>query len=142
MKTLRVDYIMPPAKVPDNHQYQSVCVLSHCDHVPLFVTPWTVAHKAPLYMRFSRQEYWSGVPFPPPEDLPDPGIEPTSLASSALAGMFFIISATWEASAIRHVNKRCFQMILTLSLQVFSAETSAEVSGSVEQRLLFQLLPF
>ena len=83
MKMLHVDYIMPPAKVPDNHQYQSLCVLSHCNHVPLFVTPWAVAHKDPLYMRFSRQEYWSGVPFPPPEDLPDPGIEPTSLASSA-----------------------------------------------------------
>ena len=41
-----------------------------------FVTPWTIAHKAPLSMEFSRQEYWSGLPFPPSGDLPDPGIEP------------------------------------------------------------------
>ena len=41
-------------------------------------TPWTVAHQAPLSMEFSRQEYWSGLPFPSPEDLPDPGIEPGS----------------------------------------------------------------
>ena len=49
-------------------------------HVLLFATPWTVAHQAPLSVGFSHQEYWSGLPFPPPEDLPDPGIEPESLA--------------------------------------------------------------
>ena len=47
-------------------------------HVRLFVTPWTVAYQAPLSMGFSRQEYWSGVPFPSLGDLPDPGIEPGS----------------------------------------------------------------
>ena len=46
--------------------------------VQLFVTLWTVAHQFPLSMEFSRQEYWSGLPFPSPGDLPDPGIEPTS----------------------------------------------------------------
>ena len=46
--------------------------------VQLFVTPWTVAHQAPLSMGFSRQEYWSELPFPSPGDLPDPGIEPRS----------------------------------------------------------------
>ena len=45
-------------------------------HVQLFATPWTVAHQAPQSMGFSRQEYWSGLPFPSPEDLPDPGIKP------------------------------------------------------------------
>ena len=54
-----------------------VCVL--ISHVQLFVNPWTVAHKAPLSMEFSRQEYWSGLPFPS-EDLPNPGIEPGSPA--------------------------------------------------------------
>ena len=44
-----------------------------------FVTPWTVAHLAPLPMEFLQQEYWNGLPFPSPEDLPDPGIEPGSL---------------------------------------------------------------
>ena len=65
--------------------------------VQLFVTLWTVAHQAPVSSEFSRQEYWSGLPCPPPGDLPDPGIEHTSLASPALAGGFFTTSATWEA---------------------------------------------
>ena len=56
---------------------------------PLFVTPWTVACQVPLSTGFSRQEYWSGLSFPPPEDLPDPGIELVSPASLALAGRFF-----------------------------------------------------
>ena len=52
-------------------------------HVRLFAIPWTVAHQAPLSMGFSRQEYWSGLPSPSPGDLPDPGIEPRSLALQA-----------------------------------------------------------
>ena len=63
-------------------------------HVQLFAAPWTVAHQAPLSMEFSKQEYWSGLPFPTPGDLPDPGIKPTSFASPALAGRFFTTSAT------------------------------------------------
>ena len=59
--------------------------------VVLLVTPWTVAHQAPLSMRFSRQEYWSGFPFPSPDYLPDPGIKLKSPASPALASGFFII---------------------------------------------------
>ena len=53
-------------------------MLSHFSHVRLFATLWTVARQAPLTMGFSRQEYWSGLPFPSPEDLLDPGIEPGS----------------------------------------------------------------
>ena len=49
-----------------------------------FATPWTVALQAPLSMGFSRQEYWSGLPFPPPGDLPGPGMEPASPMSPAL----------------------------------------------------------
>ena len=56
------------------------CVLSCCSHVWLFVTLWAVASQAPLSMGFSRQEYWSGLPFPPPGDLLDPGIKPKSPA--------------------------------------------------------------
>ena len=59
-------------------------------HAQLFVTPWTVAHQAPLSMEFSRQEYWSGLSFPSPDSLSDPGIEPTFLVYPALAGGFFI----------------------------------------------------
>ena len=65
--------------------------------VQLFVTPKTVAHQAPLSMRFPRPEYWSELPFPLPGDLPNLGIEPVSLTSPALAGEFFTTSATWEA---------------------------------------------
>ena len=60
----------------------------------LFVTLWTVAFQAPLSMRFSRQEYWSGLPCPSPGDLPDPGMELKSLMSPALAGGFFNTSTT------------------------------------------------
>ena len=55
----------------------------------LTVIPWTVAIRAPLAMGFSKQEYWSGLPFPIPGDLPDPGTKPVSLASSELASGFF-----------------------------------------------------
>ena len=64
-------------------------LLSRFSHVQLRVTPWTVALQVPLSMGFSRQEYWSGLPFSSPGDLPDPGIEPTSLPSPVLAGGFF-----------------------------------------------------
>ena len=61
------------------------------------MTPWTVAHQAPLSMGFPRQEYYSGLPFPFPWDHPDPGMEPVSLTSLALAmGWFFTISVTWQ----------------------------------------------
>ena len=63
----------------------------------LFVTPWTLARQTPLSLGFPRQEYWSGLLFPPPGDLPHPAIIPESLESPALAGRFFTTSATWEA---------------------------------------------
>ena len=58
-------------------------------HVQLFATPWTVVHQALLSMGLSQQEYWNGLPFPPPRDLPDPRIKPESHESPALAGGFF-----------------------------------------------------
>ena len=72
-------------------------MLSRFRCVRLFVTPWIIAHEAPLSMGFCRQEYWSELPCSPPGDLLDPGIEPTSLKSPPLAGRFFTTSATWEA---------------------------------------------
>ena len=77
-----------------------VCVRAHVhvlNCVWLFAALWTIAHQAPLSMEFSRQEYWSGVPFPSLGDLLDPGIKPLSLAFSALADRFFTTSVTWEA---------------------------------------------
>ena len=66
----------------------------------LFVTLWTVARQAPLSMGFSRQEYWSRLPFPTLVDLPNPGIEPMSLMSPVLAVRFFTTSTTWEAQKL------------------------------------------
>ena len=67
-------------------------------YVRLFATPWTVAHQAPLSMGFSRQEYWSGLLFPTPGDLPYPRIEPTFLVLPALAGRFFTPGPTWKVT--------------------------------------------
>ena len=58
-----------------------------------FATPWTVAHQAPLSMEFSKQKYWSGLPFPIPGDLPYRETKPTTLVFPALAGGFFIPAA-------------------------------------------------
>ena len=76
-----------------NHFVEHLKIALHCkstklscfSHVQLFAIPWTVARQARLSMGFSRQEHWSGLPFPPPGNLPDPGIEPASLMSPALA---------------------------------------------------------
>ena len=67
-------------------------------------TLWTVAPQAPLSMGFSRQEYWSGLSSPSPGSLPDPGTEPVSLMSHALAGGFFTTNAMWEARAGLHIS--------------------------------------
>ena len=61
-----------------------VCMLSRFSRVQLFATLWTIAQQAPLSMGFSRQEHRSGLPFPPPGDLPDPGIKPVSLTSTCV----------------------------------------------------------
>ena len=74
-----------------------VCWIAFC-RVRLFITLWTVTHQAPLSMGFSRQECWSGLPYLPPGDLPNPVMEPASLKSPALADRFFITSATCKYS--------------------------------------------
>ena len=65
------------------HSIILACLLSHFGRIQLFATLWTVARQAPLSMGFSRQEYWSGLPCPPPGDLPDPEIKPRSPALQA-----------------------------------------------------------
>ena len=80
-----------------NHYSNQDIVLWACVYVcaqllnciQLFAAPWTAAHQAPLSMEFSRQEYWSGLPFPSPEDLPNPGIEPASPCISCTSRQFF-----------------------------------------------------
>ena len=69
--------------------HSSMCVLSRFSRGQLWATLWTVAFQAPLSMGLSRQEHWSGLPHPPPGDLPDLGTEPASFTSPALAGGLF-----------------------------------------------------
>ena len=93
------------------------------------MTLWNVACQAPLSIGFSRQEYWSGLPFPPAGDLPNPGIEPVSLWSPELAGGFFTTSATWEAQDL-------FILAVQHSMQDLRAltrdQTRAPWSGNME----------
>ena len=78
-----------------------MCMCAHSVLLDSFVTPRTVAHQAPLSMEFSRQEYWSGLPFPPPGVLPDTGMEPSS---PALAGRFFT-SVHWGSPEYNKLHK-------------------------------------
>ena len=79
-------------QVSDSQVHYLSCARHAQSLSQLFVTPWTVAHQVPLSMEFSRQEYWSRLPFPSPGDLPCPGIKPTSLASSALKAYSLLLS--------------------------------------------------
>ena len=72
-----------------------ITIVSHFSHVWLFVTPWIVARQAPLFMGFSRQEHWSGLPFPSPGDLPNLGIKPHLLHLLHWQMSFFTTGATW-----------------------------------------------
>ena len=77
-----------------------MCILSH---VQFSVTPWIVACQAPLSLGFTRQEYWSGLLFPPPGDLPNPGIGPVS---PALAGRFFTTRLPERPNVARYLHKK------------------------------------
>ena len=81
-------------------QGMAMCILSHFSRVWLCMTLWTMTQQAPLSTGFSRQEYWSGLPCPPPGHLPNLGIECMSLMSPALAARSFTTSATWEVQGM------------------------------------------
>ena len=87
-----------------------VCPLSYAQ---LFATPWTVAHQTPVSMRVPRQEYWSGLPFPTPVDLPSPGIEPTS---PALQEDSLLLSQDGSSRSVRQVIKIQAQMNVQYTL--------------------------
>ena len=82
---------MPKSSTDSKNKIFALCMLS-CSVCSALWIPWAVAHQSSLSMEFSRQEYWSGLPFPTPEDLPKLGIKPTSPVSPALASC-----ASWEA---------------------------------------------
>ena len=90
-------------RLPSCNSSRNVRMLRRFSCVRLFVTPWTVAHQAPLSTGFFRQEYWSGLPCPPPGDLPDPGIKPVSLMSPALAGVFFTTEPPGKPTSIYQI---------------------------------------
>ena len=73
--------------------------------MPMYTSARTVAHKAPLSMGFSGQDYWKGLSCPSPGDLPNPGIEPQSLTPPALADGLFTISTTWEIPGGKKKNR-------------------------------------
>ena len=88
----------------DNYNFMSVCMLSWFSHVQFFMTPWTVACQDSLSLGFSRQEYWSGLPCPPPRDLLNPGIEPESLTSPVLVSRFFTTSTEGFSWVLFHTG--------------------------------------
>ena len=83
-----------------NHTYS---LGARCSDMSDSATSLTIARQAPLSMEFSRQEYWSGLPFPSPGDLPNPGIKTASLVSLALADRYFYHCATWETQCSLHI---------------------------------------
>ena len=102
---------------------------------PTLCDPWTVARQAPPSMGFFRQEYWSGLPCPPPGDLPDPGIEPTSLMSPTSADGFFTSSAIWDTryQCPQHMavlNKKKLLLSLPLALVPLKAAQDDSIVSS------------
>ena len=93
-----------------------------------FGVPCTVVCQAPLSIEFSRQEYQSGLPFPTPEDLPNPEIKPVSLTSPALTGKFFNTSTTWEAPGIPLVKGVMLELRLVCQINKASKVFKEEVA--------------
>ena len=106
-------------------------VLSRFSHIRLFAAPRTIALQAPLPVEFSRQEYWSHFPCPPPGELPHPETEPTPLMSPALVGSFFTTSATWEVrfSNLFFYGQVCFLPSLR-NFTHFRSTYSSKLSSS------------
>ena len=117
-----------------------------CAHLVLSVslTPWTVIRQAPLFMEFSRQEYWSGLPFPTPGDLPNLWLTPMSFGSPLLAGGFFIIAPPnvlqiysrvdpWTTWRLSHWHCAVKNMSITLQ--------SARIHSSVSLILHLRIVP-
>ena len=113
-----------------------VCVCAQLlSHVLLFATPWTIGCQAPLSMEFSRQEYWSQLPFPPPGDLPDPGIKP----QPPVLGAWNLYH--WITRAVpKHLKNTCFDPSGSLMTLGGSNEITRSLYGSwrveVEKNLM------
>ena len=88
-----------------------------CSVTHSFVTPWTAAHQAPLSVGFSRQEYWSGLPVPTPEDLPDPGMEPASPAWQVGSLPLSHLGSQWYYSVIKKKNRVLIHATIYMDLK-------------------------
>ena len=99
-----MDCSLPGLPVPHHLLVLCAKLLQSC---PTLWDPMDCSHQALLSMGFPRQEYWSGLPFPSPGDLPDRGIDPVSLRSPALAGGFFTTGATWDAPLTLRGDNYC-----------------------------------
>ena len=113
------------------------CLLSRFSRIWLFATPWTVATSLLCPLGFCRQEYLGGLPCPPP-DLPDSGIEPTSLTSPGLAGGFFTTSPTWEAPQLDFAaaTSKSLQSCLTLCGPIDRSPPGSPIPGILQARTL------
>ena len=116
-------------------------MLSRFSHVQLFLTLLTVAHQAPLSMGFARQEYWSGLPCPPPRDLPEPGIKNVATSPGLQVGGFFTTSATWEAPFyLISCQNPTYDSFLKVSSNVESKIASMNSSYSVTLKIHWAIL--
>ena len=109
-----------------------VCVCVLLSSVQLFATPWTIARQAPLSMGFSRQEYWSGLPFPSPGDLPDPGIKPGSPALQADALPPELLGKPWTPCLHGHLvrlHNTCPFLPLSTIFLLFNCVSSQTISS-------------
>ena len=115
-----------------------MCVLRGFSHVQLCVTQWTVAHQTPLSMGFSRQEYWSGLPWLPPRDLPNPGIKPSSLTFPTLEAGSLPLTITWEVpySLALVQFSSVAQSCLTLCDPMDCSPPGYSVQGILQTRIL------
>ena len=108
-------------------------MLSRFGCVQPSVTPWTIAHQAPLSVRFSRQEYWSGLPCPPPGDLPDPGTEPMSSVAPALQADSLLLSH-WESPTL----VRRLQRTAVADKRLFETSLLSITGLTLDFRLIFK----
>ena len=121
-------------------------LLSCFSCVQLFVTPWTVAHQAPVSMGFSRQEYQSGLPFPSPEDLPNPGIKPASLEAPALQTDSLPLSHQGSPWLMRHIIQTqsmttALMLILLLGENLRVSQSPSPTSTSLSVPCPLSCLP-
>ena len=120
----------------DIYMHATYIYPSVLSHARLFATPWTVAHPVPLSMEFSRQEYQSGLPFPPPGDPPDPGTEFTFLMSPALAGGFFTIPCGKPRYVYAAAAAKSLQSCSTLCDPMDGSAPGSPVPGILQARIL------